>query len=236
MKPIFPVAGALALLAACHGSVDLQSDAGTGSGAGTTGSTTQGTGGASVGSGSTGATGGGSSSTSAGNGGAGVGGGSTTDGGTTCPGLGDACTACISAACPATFCACTKSSECLALLACLNNCAGNQACVQTCETAHPNGISDVYLVSGCAGSSCPSQCPGNAPINPCTKCTLETCPDAMNACIADPECVALSQCLTGCGNANLVCQQGCYAQHGAGTVKLQAVVQCQSTSCSMVCK
>jgi hypothetical protein len=240
---------AIAVLAACGNNVDV---ANTG-GAGATSTTSHGTGGAGTVTASSSGGSGGTTSLTGGFGGAGGSGGAGGFGGTggtassssgaagagggmICSNFGDPCTTCLSTACPATYCACEMNSECLALSSCLHNCGSNQSCGQMCDSGHPNGISPLVLLSDCAATSCPTECPNNKPISDCTKCTVDTCPDAFNACIADPECVALYQCLAGCGKLDLTCQQGCYGQHGAGTMKLQALLQCESMPCASVCQ
>ena len=224
------LAAGFLLLAACGGSIDIQTTGGAGgagagssSGAGASSSSVQGSGGTGVTVGTGGAGAGATGSTGSG-------------GGMICPGFGDPCTSCLSAACPAIFCSCSNNADCLALSACLNNCGGASDCAQACQTAHENGIADLYALSGCAGASCPSECPGNDPLDPCIECVLDTCPMALSACLADAECVALYHCLGGCGEVDLVCQQGCYAQHGAGTVKLTALLQCEKAPCGSACK
>src|SRR6185503_3208324 len=97
-------------------------------------------------------------------------------------GFGDPCTECLSDACPATFCGCFQNSECIGLIQCNNGCQGDPACTQDCFTQHQDGIADLYLLSDCAGTSCQNECPGNDPLDPCTKCILEDCEDEWNAC------------------------------------------------------
>ena len=134
-----------------------------------------------------------------------------------------------------TYCNCYNDPQCLAILSCEGKCGGNPNCDQGCLSMHPAGISEAYLLSDCAGALCAAQCPGNNPVDPCTKCILTDCPAAMNACLAQPECLALYNCLKACGNANLMCQQACYQAHGAGVPTLQAVLNCTTTTCKQDC-
>ena len=228
---------ALALLAACGRSVAVEPDGGAGAvgGSGATITTT----GWSAGGAATITTSGGGGGVGAGTGTGGVGAGTTGSAGAggspeTCVNFGDPCTSCASVACPGLYCACSENPECFALSSCLSGCA-DEPCRQACRTDHEAGISDLYLLSGCAAESCAAECPSSKPVDECTTCVLDTCPDTYNACLADAECVALYQCLTSCGNLDLSCQQGCYAQHGAGTVKLQALLECDVEPCGPVC-
>jgi hypothetical protein len=243
MKRASPLVAALVLLLACGGSVDLAPYGGSGgtgtpSGSGAQGgSGNAGTGGNLGGSGNSGTGGTGNSGTGgAGNSGTGGSGNAGTGGAAVCAGYGDACTECVATACPATWCACRNDPECIALSACYQTCNADPTCQQSCRTKFPGGISALYLVSDCAGTSCPKECPGNQPLGDCATCVLDHCPGAYDDCLADAECVALYQCFQTCGTNDLVCQQGCYAQHGAGTAKLQALLQCDSGPCTAACQ
>src|SRR5262249_36336312 len=154
----------------------------------------QGVGGASSGTATTSGTGTGGVSTGSSTG-------TTTNGaggGPFCPSFGDPCTGCMSQACPTVFCGCAENPECLALISCVTACGGTQDCLQTCMTAHPDGISDVILLSDCAGTTCDSACGWGQAIDPCQKCIFNDCQDQANACFATPECGLLFQCLTSC--------------------------------------
>lgn len=251
MKHPLRLTAVLAILAACGGSVDIEYGTSASGSTGTGASGSTGTGGASVGTGvgagpitssgvGAGTSSGGGTTSVTGTGGAststGSGTGNSGAGGTmTCADFGDPCTTCVSVACPAIYCAYVNNPECFPLSDCLNTC-NDDACTQACQTMYPGGIADLYLVSDCAGTSCHSECPGNEPLDDCTKCVLDTCPEALNVCLAHPDCVALYECLTTCGDVDLTCQQGCYAQHGAGTMPLQTLLQCESMPCGAVCQ
>lgn len=249
----FSVLAALLLSAigsGCGGGVDVETGATSSSTAGSTAgaggsSSTTGTG---MG-GTTSTTGVGGSSTTTGVGGSstttGVGGSGTTTtgvggagGGEVCPGFGDLCTACLSTGCPETYCNCYDNPACFALITCINGCNGDGACIQTCEKDNESGISDVFLLTSCAGTTCTQACPnsGGMPVDPCNTCLLTQCEQAANACLVEPECSALYDCLAACPNLDLNCQQGCYADHGAGTNALQALLQCSSMKCVMACQ
>jgi hypothetical protein len=245
MKRVSLLASALVLLLACGGSVDLAPYGGSGGTDTTSGSGAQGgsgnssTGGGSVGGSGNSGTGGAGNAGTGGAGNAGTGGsvgGGGTGGAAVCAGYGDACTECVATACPSTWCGCRNEPECIALSACYQTCKADQTCQQSCRTKFSGGISALYLVSDCAGTSCPKECPGNQPLGDCAACVLDHCPGAYDDCLADAECVALYQCFETCATNDLVCQQGCYAQHGAGTAKLQALLQCDSGPCTAACQ
>ena len=92
--------------------------------------------------------------------------------------------------------------------------------------------------SRCAGTTCALQCPnsGGDEVTPCTTCLLTACEEAANACLVEPECTALYDCLSTCPDLDLSCQQACYADHGQGTASLQALLQCGSQQCADPCK
>lgn len=239
----------IALLTACGArSTTLDPQAAAGSGSENTGGASPGTGNtSSVGTGgvstgpstSTTATTSGisvgqSSGSGSGTGSAGGPGSTGAGGSEVCPGFGDVCTDCLSGACPSTYCTCYNNNECLSLIMCVDACSSD-ACQQMCFSAHPDGISDLYLLTDCAASSCDSQCPGNTVVDPCSKCIFEDCSSEINTCFGDPECLALYTCLSNCGNNDLICQKGCFMANGGAVAELQAVLDCSAAKCPGLC-
>ena len=134
---------------------------GPGSGAGAPGSGAAGSGAGAPGSGAGGPGSGGSSTGSSSTGSSSTGSSSSGSGGgdpVTCPSLGDSCTNCASQNCPDTWCGCYNNPGCFALLSCFGDCNGNGACEDACMVTHQGAISDVILLSGCAGTTCSSVC------------------------------------------------------------------------------
>ena len=227
------------------------SGAGTGTGATGAGAAGAGTGtGASGGGGSTGtgASGGGGSTGTGASGGGGStgtgasGGGTTTGTGTAtviCNDFGDPCTECVAVECPERWCDCVGNSSCLGLLQCAGDCSGNDpGCTQVCYTQFESGISDAALITDCAGSLCPAQCPGNggSTLDDCTECILQDCETEINDCLAAPECLQLYDCLTNqCGPLDLMCQDACYDTYDAGISKLQTMLTCAGNECPNAC-
>jgi hypothetical protein len=238
----------VASLAACGARVDiLNGDGGAGgaaasSGPGSNGVTVGSSGVGATGSGTTGAgagtTGSGTSGTGAGTGtGAGsTGSGSTGSGTVVCAGYGDPCTQCLSTQCAAAWCDCAGNAQCLALSQCFQSCGSNMGCLEMCQAAQSGGIADLYLLGDCAASACEAQCPGNNTLDPCTKCLLQDCTAVTTACLAQPECLELYQCLGSCGKFDLTCQEACYGKLGAGTANLQAMLECSQSACPDTCK
>ncbi len=161
---------------------------------------------------------------------------STGSGTTICKDFGDPCTGCIAKQCADSWCGCAGDPECLALFDCYGKCNGDEACGQACLGAHPEGISDVLLVSGCAGTTCDASCNWGEPeFGTCEACVYSDCASETNACLSDPSCIALYQCLGDCEGIGLTCQKACYEKHGAGTAKLEAFVGCSSDKCKNAC-
>jgi hypothetical protein len=147
------------------------------------------------------------------------------------------CGACVALACPEVWCACVDDPECGALFACSDACGTDEACRQACLAEHPDGISDVVLVSGCAAESCPDECPQTGDgLSDCEECLYTSCDAVMNTCLSQPACLGLFQCLTGCPDLDLSCQQGCYASFGDGAESLEAVLVCAQGECPDVCE
>lgn len=147
------------------------------------------------------------------------------------------CGACVALACPEVWCGCVDDPECGALFACGNACGTDEACRQACLAEHPEGISDVVLVTGCAAESCPDDCPTTGDgLSDCEQCLYTDCDAQMNACLSQPACLGLFQCLTACPDLDLSCQQGCYAEYGEGAEALEAVLVCSQSACPDVCE
>jgi hypothetical protein len=141
----------------------------------------------------------------------------------------------MSVGCPEIWCGCSQNPECIALIQCSNGCNGDDACVQACMVAHEEGIADLYLLSDCAATVCNPVCGGGQDITPCTECLAMDCEDELNACLGDPECLALYDCLDGCEPIDLACQQACYDAHGAGVPPLQDLLECAADQCAGEC-
>ena len=187
--------------------------------------------------GSTGGFGAGGAGASAGSGGVGASGGSGGAGGTeTCPGAGDPCTDCLSTQCAAVYCDCYNEIHCGGYLQCLGTCMmGDAACAQNCATVHEPGLSAAILAADCAATTCDGSCSFGQPLNGCQQCLYTSCAPQMNACIADPECTALLQCLQACVPGDMVCAQSCVGEHPDGLPEAQAVRDCRIDNCGDAC-
>jgi hypothetical protein len=228
------VALALVLVSslACGRSVELEGEGGGvgQGGSGTADAATATTGGGASGQGGAGASGQGGAGASA-QGGGGEGGATVT----ICAAQGP-CANCVAEACPEVWCGCVDNPECGALFVCSNACGADEACRQACLSEHPEGISDVVLSTGCAAESCADACPTTGDgLNDCETCLYTDCDEVMNACLSQPACLGLFQCLGACPDLALSCQQGCYADFGEGTEALEAVLGCAQAECSGVC-
>lgn len=176
-------------------------------------STASGSGAGSSGDGGNGASGG--EAASGGSGASTVSSSSASGSGGGCVGLGDACSDCAVDACNALYCTCAANTDCTTLIACLDGCAGNQGCAQNCLSSTPAGISDAVLLNDCASGACGAQCPTTQPLDACQKCAAQMCPQQLSACLANPECTPLIECVTDCGG-DFFCQAGCADEYGGG--------------------
>lgn len=158
-------------------------------------------------------------------------GGSSSTGVETCAPLGGACSSCVSIECSASWCACTDNPECLATLVCFGQCT-TDPCYSDCLSEHSAGASDALLVLGCPG--CAGQC-GSQPNDPCTECLYTDCEDQTNACVAEPDCLPLWQCLNDCPPGGLTCQSDCYDAYPDGIMVLESLFNCAGTTCSSTC-
>ena len=70
-----------------------------------------------------------------------------------------ACDKCVRSNCCAQVVDCDKSSDCAAVMKCLDECAGDIACSLTCQIAHEIGSGMLAEVAGCAQTKCEAECP-----------------------------------------------------------------------------
>ena len=112
---------------------------------------------------------------------------------------------------------------------------GDAPCYQNCATVHEAGISDGFLISDCAATTCDASCTFGQALMPCQKCLYTDCQKQMNACIADAECVALIQCTTMC-MGDMACVQDCVTAHPNGLNKALAVRDCRIANCNDKCQ
>lgn len=172
--------------------------------------------------------------------------GSTKAGGAAC-GLttGDAaCDTCLDASCCAPNAACVADADCTALIACGNACT-DDACFGACFSAHPSGARLLDSLSSCVETSCSSACGGGSSGPSPSACgfasgdaTCDTCLDTSccgdaNACLGDPDCIALLECADTCTTGG--CISACEAAHPSGSTKINALSTCASTSCGAAC-
>ncbi len=153
-----------------------------------------------------------------------------------CAPLGDPCTECISQSCAGDWCDCQGNTECMSLFNCFGSCNGDEACNQTCMTQNEGGISNVLLVSGCAGTVCDASCWWGADdFTPCQECIYKDCGTEMNSCLAQPDCSKLWDCLQQCPPLALSCHQECYSDFPNGVKALETLLQCSSVACKDDC-
>jgi len=232
------------LLIACGANVDVVDDDGGGDGSGNSGQGNSGQGNSGQGNSAQGGSGQGAfAQGGSGDGGGispsgGAGPGSTGTGMMVCDAQGP-CGQCVAEACPDVWCSCANNPDCLALYGCNFDCPqgqGNEACIQDCLAAFPDGISDAVLANNCAAGPCEGSCPQvGDPLTPCEECTYSTCPDAMNACLSNVACLDLYACLAERGPNDLSCHQGCYNAHPDGIEDLEGVLDCTSGPCAAPC-
>lgn len=169
--------------------------------------------------------------------------GSGGSGGSGCQDLNEPCSACAFQACNAEYCACFAEQDCAALINCLNGCAGDPVCQQTCMSvpAHQNYISQVLLLGDCASASCTAQCPGVTDQGPCPECLLTNCSTQMNACLAIADCALILDCVQdNCTDPSTfqTCALNCAYGPGSpptGQNEAVAVGNCLSQQCPNDC-
>lgn len=240
-RPVWRISLAVCVTTlACNSEVTVEP---TGTGGGTSSTSSSAAGGTTSVGGSGGAIGGGGAGATGGTGGVGgepaggsggEGGSGGGGGGEICPGF-SPCTDCMSTGCSEVYCACANEDHCLGYLDCLSYCAeGDNECRQMCANNHEPGIAAAILVVDCAATVCDGTCMFGKELNDCQTCLYTSCPEQMNACIADAECIALVQCLQTC-SGDMACAQACIGDHPDGLPEAQAVKMCQTDNCFDPC-
>ena len=69
----------------------------------------------------------------------------------------------------------------------------------------------------------------------CKNCLQQKCKNEVDQCNSDTECVALSNCLEGCGDSGN-CQTKCVQDHGRGLQGLQNLSNCADNNCPQECR
>ncbi len=183
-------------------------------------------------------------SSSSGVGGAGQGGATATNtsnqgsgGGGACVDFGEPCSECELAACEDRYCECYGNVDCTLYASCALECPpGDGDCLQACNTAHPDGITDAALLNDCAAKSCPAECEQFAlyALDACETCLYESCESAMNACLSVPDCSELLFCLADCDGA-MACENLCYGTFPGGIDAAVPVGMCSTQQCMAPC-
>ncbi len=139
-------------------------------------------------------------------------------------------------ACPDYWCNCVGNPDCSALFQCFQGCSMDPDCSQGCLQQFPNGISDAVLITDCAADPCGDFCPNAGdPISECEECLYNGCTAEMNACVSQPDCTGLWQCIGNCPQFDLTCQQDCYASFPTGAEPLEDLFACGEPACGDVC-
>jgi hypothetical protein len=172
------------------------------------------------------------------------------------------CGACVDAQCAAELTACKSEQECATYLGCLLECptgadgnvdpACEEACPDPTSTAAVTARSQLTVCRevGPGATQCPAcgveqegpscslvtaTCPASAETEPCSKCEDESCCETYAAYAANPEAVALKECLVGCLGIEPDCEQTCGAQHPDGIADWAARSVCLFHHCLDEC-
>jgi hypothetical protein len=79
------------------------------------------------------------------------------------PGFNRACLDCVASRCASECSECNANPDCIALLGCLEGCAGEQQCLPSCAEQYSNGtyeFLEVYADYACAFTTCKLECQG----------------------------------------------------------------------------
>ena len=112
---------------------------------------------------------------------------------------------------------------------------GGTACVPACGGAQCGSDGCGGTCGSCAaGQTCSDgQCSGGGTGDPCQDCLATTCGAETQACMANPSCVALDECLGACWDE--ICQATCVETYPAGYDDAAALYDCADYSCAAAC-
>jgi hypothetical protein len=154
-----------------------------------------------------------------------------------------ACQTCFDSGCCAQGNACAANSECMALDACVKACAStDNTCFNNCNSAHPNGTTDLNAVGSCLSGPCGSACGlsggtdaaapacgGYSSSNACEEtCLLNTCCSQAAACGNDAASSSIFSCVQACAPNDNTCIQACGTANQSGIADYNAFANCIS--------
>lgn len=73
--------------------------------------------------------------------------------GSDCDNITDGLT-CVLCLCEETYNVCLDNEECLGLMACISQCSTDDACIETCKDAYPEGEDDFLAFLECSIENC----------------------------------------------------------------------------------
>ncbi|MDI1479991.1 hypothetical protein [Polyangium sp. y55x31] len=148
----------------------------------------------------------------------------------------ESCRVCMYQQCNLAYCDCATEPACVEIIPCLEACGPmDQACAEACFQKNSLGFAEFVIQGSCASTLCAPSCPNADDIGSCELCLAQQCEQQFEACIGNPECTALIDCLQACPQGNMSCQQGCLQQHAGGAIQAQQLNQCATMSCGNVC-
>lgn len=123
--------------------------------------------------------------------------------------------------------------DCEALAACINDCEGDQACVEACGAAAPPAAVEIYNAAVACLQDAANQCPPDD-----QECANALCEREVQACVGQPvaptgegTCDAFDECLGMCGGEQ-ACVDACItATSQQGYDQYVALVDCFNMSC-----
>lgn len=164
----------------------------------------------------------------------------------------DSCAACsLADACAAALAACdaTPGDECNQYANCSGGCGGDQACLNACYIAYPNGYDPAWALFDCSVcDACPTSCAsasaycangGGGPgkggetcddIGDCTLCNAcsvtKDCAQEVQNCLDDPQCQPYQDCVQACPANDVACVCGCEDMYPDGYASAWAQFDC----------
>lgn len=170
------------------------------------------------------------------------------------------CNSCLFQGCSGQHSVCQSSAECLAIYQCATKAGCDQACVNACFDAHPDGQREYTALYTCdqqrTCASCSSECgvpscaPADAGTTPedagttpvdsgttgpldCSSCTQSRCGAEQSACGAGSDCDGYSTCVIASNDA--ASAAACGTAHPTGKAASDALAACTQGKCKSEC-
>jgi hypothetical protein len=145
------------------------------------------------------------------------------------------CFICEDEKCCETYARCHANPACEAYKKCLLECPKGQKCEASCDEKHPGALKDWAPRMACLTTRCAEPCLNGEPLDPCVKCTIDSCADHYANLASTPAGYLIQSCITVCATGDKPCIDACKAKHPSAVQPLDALLTCVVQKCPSTC-